>query len=173
MADLVDRSAFLYLEPKKGNEKEFAQCGTCRLFVPGPKGSGGEAGETLGRCVIHGSYVDIDEDDSCGFYVPWPTPGGVPIPKVVADHKAELEKGIQGSVTAVESGLVDREVQCHRCRFAEVGATRCGLYVELNKKMPDKVLLNPKIEPHACCNAQMPIEVERRSPARGIGRKRS
>ncbi len=150
----ITRDAFLYLEPKAGQEENFAQCGPCRMFVPQEKL--GDAFEE-DRCIIHGSFVEIDEDDSCGFMVPWPTPDGQPNEGVVADHAAELKKMITGSVTAVESGLVSRRVQCHRCEFpAEKEITRCGLYETLNKKFPDVWALDPNIHPHACCNAQEP-----------------
>lgn len=146
MIERITRDAFLYLAPKK-DKATFAQCGPCRMFVPEVEGREG------GRCVIHGSDVEIDEDDSCGFMVEWPTPDGKPNPEVVKDHAEELAKGIPGSVTPEESGLVDRRVQCHRCRYMEDGPT-CGLYAKLNQ-MSD-FDLDEKIERNACCNAQMP-----------------
>ncbi len=149
MADKVGRDAFLYLAPKK-DEEDFAQCEACRMFVPEVEGREG------GRCVIHGSDVEIDEDDSCGFMVEWPTPDGKPNPEVVEDHAEELAKGVPGSVTPEESGLVSRRVQCHRCRFMVEGP-RCGLYMELNR-VSNNFDLVVEIEEHACCNAQMPIK---------------
>ncbi len=149
----ITRDAFLYLPPRRGVEDDFAQCGPCRMFVRNellPKGWRGD------RCIIHGSRVEIDDDDSCGFMLPWPTPNGAPVEHVMRAHAAELAKNIPGSVTPTQSGLVSRRVQCHRCRFAESKATHCGLYEETNEKMPDKYDLNPSIEPHACCNAQQP-----------------
>ena len=151
MADKITRDAFLYLPPKAGIEEDFAQCGPCRMFVPEVEGRKG------GRCVIHGSEVEVDDDDSCGFMVPWPTPNGKANLEVVHDHAEELAKGIPGSVTPEQSGLVSRRVQCHRCRFAERAAGVCGLYEELNR-ISSKFDLDPKIEPHACCNAQIPIK---------------
>lgn len=91
MTDLVDRSAFIYLEPKHADKAWFAQCGTCRLFVPGKVAEDGK-----GRCVIHGSYVDVDENDSCGFYVPWATEDGKAVPEVVKGHAVELKKRLAG-----------------------------------------------------------------------------
>jgi hypothetical protein len=88
--------------------------------------------------------------------VSWPTPDGRPVPHAVAGHAAELRKGIEGSVTPEESGLVDRRVQCHRCEFAEKGAIYCGLFAKINKALPEEFDLNPKIHPHGCCNAQQP-----------------
>ncbi len=148
--DKITRDAFLYLPPKEGAEEDFAQCGACRMFVPDrllPDGEGG-------RCIIHGSKVEIDEDDSCGFMVPWPTPDGSPVEHVMEDHAAELEKDIPGSVTPEQSGLVSRRVQCHRCKFEKDNVTRCGLYEIINKALPELFNLDVDIEEHACCNAQ-------------------
>ena len=150
MPDKIGRDAFLYLPPKKGVEEDFAQCGPCRMFVPEVEGREG------GRCVIHGSEVEVDEDDSCGFMVPWPSPDGAPNPEIIEDHAEELAKGIPGSVSPEYSGLVSRRVQCHRCRFEENGATKCGLYAKLNKEFPDIFDLDEKITPNSCCNGQEP-----------------
>src|ERR1051325_2797382 len=149
----MTRDAFIFLTPKSDAEKEeFAQCGPCRMFVPehyldGIKGS---------RCVSDGSDVEVDDDDSCGFFVSWPTEDGSSVEHVVEDHAAELIKGIPGSVTPEDSGLVSRRVQCRRCTFEQGGARKCGLYEELNSKLPDTFDLNTKITPNSCCNAQEP-----------------
>ncbi len=154
MSEKIGRDAFLYLEPKSGQETDFAQCGPCRMFVP-QKALGDKFERD--RCIIHGSFVEIDEDDSCGFMVPWPTSDGEPVAAVVEDHAGELKKMITGSVTEVDSGLVSRRVQCHRCKFpTNDEISRCGLYEDLNKKFSDEFALDPNIKPHACCNAQMP-----------------
>ncbi len=156
----VTRAAFIYLEPKGRDDKGvFAQCWSCRMYVPEVSGRDG------GRCVIHGSEVDIDADDSCGFWVDWPTPDGEPNPEVVADHARELAKGIPGSVKPVESGLVDERVQCRHCEFAEAEAEHCGLYAKLNRRLGSEFDADPKIKPHACCNAwvkRAPAPSERR-----------
>jgi hypothetical protein len=150
---LITRDAFLYLEPaNKEEERDFAQCGPCRMFVP-EKYLEGMAKD---RCIIHGSKQTLDDDDSCGFWVAWPTEDGQPEENVVQAHADELLKIIPGSVTAEESGLVSRRVQCHRCRFAEQDATFCGLYAKLNRQFPEIFDLDEKITPHSCCNAQMP-----------------
>jgi hypothetical protein len=160
MTEKVTRDAFLYLPPKHGVAEDFAQCGPCRMFVPAKYLHDGMEG---GRCIIHGSRVVIDEDDSCGFMVPWPTPDGSANTKVYRDHAAELVKELPGSVTPEQSGLVSRKVQCHRCRFKRnKEATLCNLFYTLTKKMPDKFDLDENIEPHACCNAQTP-ETKRES----------
>jgi hypothetical protein len=151
--DKIGRDAFLYLEPKSHDDVEyFAQCGPCRFFVP-QKALGTKFDS--GRCILHGSHVPINEEDSCGFFADWPD--GKVARETVYRNAAELKRMIGGSVTGEESGLVARRVQCHRCRFAgNRQATRCGLYDELNKKLPTAFALDPNIKPHACCNAQMP-----------------
>lgn len=156
----VGRDAFLFMTPNSAKEKEeFAQCGPCRMFVPEEYLQGKLQGD---RCIIHGSRQDLDEDDSCGFFVPWPTPGGKPVEEVVRAHASELLKGVAGSVSAQESGLVSRRVQCHRCQFANSGASKCGLYADLNRTMPKVFDLDEEITPNSCCNAQEPVEVEGR-----------
>ncbi len=97
------RAAFLYLEPDGEGPETFAQCVSCRLFVPST-----DEGEP-GRCTIHGADVEIYPDDSCGFWLP------------------------DGLVTPEQSGLVAEPVQCRRCDYAEQGARRCGLYAKLNR----------------------------------------
>lgn len=147
MTEKVGRVAFLYLDPKPRDDKgTFAQCWSCRMFVPKVEGLEGS------RCIIHGSKVCVDADDSCGFYVDWPTAKGEPNPEVQEDHAEELKKGIPGSVTPDESGLVDKRVQCHRCIFARNEARVCGLYAALNRAS-DAVKFDEKITPNSCCNA--------------------
>jgi hypothetical protein len=155
-AEKIGRDAFIYLAPKtEGQAEDFAQCGPCRMFVPEAALKGSELKGD--RCIIHGSFVALDDDDSCGFMVPWPTPDGSPNPEVVADHARELIKMIPGSVSPEDSGLVDRRVQCHRCKFPEdKQVMRCGLYAALNRQFADIFDLKVEIEPHACCNAQTP-----------------
>lgn len=156
MTEKITRTAFIYLEPKSRDDKgTFAQCWSCRMFVPEVKGLEGS------RCVIHGSKVKVDADDSCSYWVDWPTDDGEPNPEVVSDHAGELAKGIKGSVTPEESGLVDDKVQCHRCSFAEEDTTVCGLYKKLNKKLPDLFKLDTSIKTNACCNAWMEKEEDK------------
>ena len=153
MPEKITRDAFLFFGARGPQGKnDFAQCGPCRMFVP----SSALPGTTSGRCIIHGTKVEIDEDDSCGFMCGWPTPDGKPNPQVVKDHAEELMKNIPGSVTPEISGLVSRRVQCHRCFHADPRVKRCILYAKLNKQMPDIWDLEEAIEPNTCCNAQTP-----------------
>lgn len=143
------RDAFLYLEPKKKKlRKEFAQCSTCRMFVPDEYTEG-----KIDLCIIHGSDVKVGEGYSCGMYAPWPK--GTPEEKVMQNHAKELSGGLPGSFTPEESGLVEREVRCENCEFHRPDEGECGLYALLNKKMPDYFDLDVKVEPHGCCNANI------------------
>jgi hypothetical protein len=154
----ITRDAFLFLTPAStGAREDFAQCGPsgagCRMFVPEEYLKGKLKGD---RCIIHGSKQAVSEYMSCGFMVPWPTPDGSPVEEVVKAHAEELLKSIPGSVTAKDSGLVDRRVQCHRCRFASSRASHCDLYDALNQTFPQVFDLDVKITPNSCCNAQEP-----------------
>lgn len=124
----VKRDAFLYLAPKAPKD-EFAQCGTCSLFV-----------ESANHCSILGSAVHVTASMSCGFYL-----HGTPKPKNAAIRKV---------VTAQEAGLVDRQVRCENCEYVE-GKT-CGLYRKLNTRLPAYFDLDARIDPQGCCNAQQP-----------------
>lgn len=144
----LKRDVFIYLEPKpRDGGADFAQCESCRLFVPEVRALKGA------RCVIHGSKQEVYGTSTCGLYVDWPTPGGRPDKDVVAGHAAELAAGVPGSVTPEESGLVHERVQCQRCRFAERDATVCGLYKRLSAAMPQTFNLDISIRPRGCCNA--------------------
>jgi hypothetical protein len=152
--DRIKRDAFIFLTPKSEKQKdEFAQCGPCRMFVPGKYLDG-----TGDKCILHGSKQEVGEYYSCGFFASWPTPEGSPVENVVKAHAKELLKTIPGSVTAKDSGLVDRKVQCQRCIFAKEGAMKCGLYVQLNEGFPETFDLDEAITPNSCCNAQEPIQ---------------
>lgn len=148
MTEKVTRAAFIYLEPKLRDDKEtFAQCWSCRMFVPEVEGLKG------GRCIIHGSKVEVSLGATCGFYVDWPTPKGECDPAVVKAHAEELAGGIAASVTPEESGLINEKVQCRRCVFGENNATICAFFRALNLRAPSVSDFDTKIKPNACCNA--------------------
>lgn len=123
----VDRSAFLYLDPK-APKTEFAQCGTCVMFDPKRE-----------RCSIHGSNVRVVAESSCGFYI---------------HGKPSLQKIGAPEVTPEESGLVTRPVRCENCRFFKKDHSICDLFHDLNQDHPDKFKLKEKVDPKGCCNAQ-------------------
>jgi hypothetical protein len=123
----ITRDAFLYLDPKPP-EDEFAQCGTCIMFIPDHD-----------RCMIHGAKIKVDEDDSCGLYVHGVPRNGPPT----------------AAVTPKESGLVGRQVRCENCEHFN-GKDLCLLFKNLNRVLPDKFDLDTKVSPKGCCNAQIP-----------------
>jgi Pyruvate/2-oxoacid:ferredoxin oxidoreductase delta subunit len=143
------RDAFLYFNHRPNSPKtEFAQCVTCRMFVP-DEYMGTDSDMDL--CVAHGSNVKVGEEYSCGLYSGWPK--GPPNPQVIRDHAAELKKGIPGSVTPKESGLVERKVRCENCAFFD--KNKCRLYMMLNKTLPNLFDLDENVEPYGCCNANI------------------
>lgn len=136
------RDIFLYMDPT-GAKKSFAQCGACRLFVPGQKGK-------KGACVIHGADLAVDEDDSCGLFVAWGTDG--PEEATRKAQTGELQGGNSKAVTPAESGFVRREVQCGRCKHFEEEKSSCEFFAFLNKTAPSDFKLDTKVNEHGCCN---------------------
>ncbi|PWT78348.1 MAG: hypothetical protein C5B60_01285, partial [Chloroflexi bacterium] len=123
------RDAFLYLDPRTP-DKRFAQCGTCRLFLPGRE-----------LCGIIGNHAVAS--DSCGFY---------------GHGKPTDDQPVTKSVTAKEAGFVRRQVRCENCKHFHDGHL-CGLFETLNKVMPDEWDLDPEVDKYGCCNAQSPRRV--------------
>lgn len=145
------RDAFLYFNHRPNSPKaEFAQCITCRMFVP-DEYMGTDNDKDL--CVAHGSKVKVGEEYSCGLYSGWPK--GPPNPQVIRDHAAELKKGIPGSVTPQESGLIDREVRCENCHFFRAAESKCHLYEMLNQALPELWDLDENVDRYGCCNANI------------------
>jgi len=98
MTPKLSKAAVLYLEPHSGEGHQFAQCGTCRMFLAAKK-----------RCTILGD-TEIGADDSCGLYVP---------------GSAEKSAAVSAAVTPKEAGLVrDTKVRCENCEFG--GESKCG-----------------------------------------------
>lgn len=146
-----NRDAFLYFNHRPNSPKtEFAQCVTCRMFVPSEYMG---TDDDMDLCIAHGSKVKVGEEYSCGLYSGWPK--GPPNPQVIRDHAAELSKGIPGSVTPAESGLVEREVRCQNCFFFKPDEKKCGLYMALNKALPELWDLDENVDPFGCCNANI------------------
>ncbi len=127
-AELIDRSAFLYLEPSD-MDPEFGQCGSCQMWT----------GTT---CTILGPRVDVDESDSCALFIP-----GMP--------SFEKEGREERVVEMREVGFASREVRCENCFYFE-GKGVCGLYQKLNKSLPAVFALNEQVTSLGCCNAQTP-----------------
>lgn len=110
-----------------GDTDDYAQCSSCWMFNPEKE-----------RCVILGPDFHVDADATCCFYMK-----GEPLD----------DMPLIARVTPEEAGYVDRQVRCENCRY---GGDKCGLYVMLNKKLPDVFDLEEEIEPRACCNANVP-----------------
>ena len=134
---LLDESAFIYMEPRAGSygkQEWFAQCATCVLWVWSTK-----------RCMIHGTGVRATADTTCALYINGkPRQSGTP----------------EQLVTPKESGAVKRLVQCHRCFYYKKVGRICMLFEYFNKVMKGLAKLRVKVHPHGCCNAQVP-EVRR------------
>src|ERR1044071_3959086 len=84
----LKRDTFLYMEPKEPKD-EFAQCSTCRMYLPGKQ-----------RCAILGPSLNVPPEASCGLYV-----HGEP------SDDQDAEK----IVTTEEAGFVKRQVRCENC----------------------------------------------------------
>jgi hypothetical protein len=123
----LTRDAFLYMEPKEP-VKKFAQCGTCRMFLPKKE-----------RCAILGPTLHVPAEASCGLYI-----HGEP------SDKQDAEK----IVTPKEAGFVKRQVRCQNCISFDDGT--CKLYAMLNEIKPDIFDLDTKVNEYSCCNGQTP-----------------
>jgi len=127
-----DRDIFIYLEPqKKQNPKDFAQCGSCFMFMPGKE-----------RCSIFPEDFKVIADASCSLYV-----HGQPTDdqawKTAVDPKA--------------AGYVKEQVRCENCKWLDPG-NKCGFFVYLNEKMNDTFNINEKVDPKGCCNAWQAVK---------------
>jgi hypothetical protein len=120
----IDRSAFLYLDPDP-NIKDFAQCGSCFMFMPGKQ-----------RCSIFGKNDKVIANASCGLYV---------------YGKPYDDQLIRDAVTPKEAGYVEHKVRCENCSWFNK-PNKCGLFESLNDKMSDVFKLDEKVEARACCN---------------------
>ena len=127
----IDRSAFIYLEPK-GDIDEFAQCSTCVAFLPEKQ-----------RCAWFGKDDKVIANASCSLYV---------------HGKPNDDQEIIGSVTPKEAGYVEGQVRCENC--THVKGDTCLLFQKLNQELPELFELNSKIEDKACCNAWQKYEEE-------------
>jgi len=120
----IDRSAFIYLEPK-GSGRDFAQCKTCFMFMPGKE-----------RCGIFGRDDRVIADASCGLYV---------------KGEPSDDQEIRGSVTPKAAGYVEGQVRCENCSWYVNG--ECELFAMLSQRMPDAFDLDPNVKAKGCCNA--------------------
>lgn len=122
-----DRDIFIYLEPTgKQKPKDFAQCGSCFMFMPGKE-----------RCSIFPEDFKVVADASCSLYV-----NGQPTDdqawKTAVDPKA--------------AGYVKESVRCENCKWLDPG-NKCGFFAYLNEKMSDTFKIKETVDPKGCCNA--------------------
>lgn len=133
----IDRSAFLYIEPKsKKHTKNFAQCSDCALWL-GPKKK---------LCAIHGPDVKVLGSMTCCFYV---------------EGDPDSEQRLVTSVTTKESGAEDRPVRCENCTYFDKSGV-CELFDKLNESKD--FALNTEVIAKGCCNANMPKASKKSSP---------
>lgn len=119
----ITRDAFLYVEDP-GN-KDFAQCGTCWLYAKQQK-----------RCCILGYDLEVENDDTCGYYFEGTKPPELAIRKIAEPGQVGFLKRTQ--------------VRCENCEF---GGEECRLYKFLNHYFPTVFDLDVKIDKRGCCNA--------------------
>jgi hypothetical protein len=120
----LDRSAFLYLPPKPPAD-QFADCSSCRHFIPDEK-----------KCSIFAAEDRVEPDGSCGLYL-----HGTP----------SNDQECLAIVTPEQAGYVQGPVRCGHCSWYD--DHQCGLYQTLMQKLPDVFELETSVDPHACCNA--------------------
>ena len=122
-----DRDIFIYLEPQKNqSKKDFAQCGSCFMFMPGKE-----------RCSIFPEDFKVVADASCSLYV-YGQPTDDQAWKTAVDPEA--------------AGYVKGQVRCENCKWLDPG-NKCGFFAYLNEKMSDTFNIDEQVEPKACCNA--------------------
>jgi len=128
----INRSAFLYMEPKNG-EEEHAQCCECWKWT-------GHDHET---CVVLGK-THIPGTASCNLYE-----YGRPNP-VFAGHEQQV-------YTPEEAGFVNRPVRCENCVAFMPGPDgergQCQLFLKLNQAVPEFFNLDTDVYHAGCCNA--------------------
>lgn len=122
-----DRDIFIYLEPQaKQDPKNFAQCGSCFMFMPGKE-----------RCSIFPEDFKVIANASCSLYV-YGKPNDDQAWKTAVDPKA--------------AGYVKEKVRCENCKWLDPG-NKCGFFAYLNEKMSDTFNIEEKVNPKGCCNA--------------------
>lgn len=120
-----NRDIFLYLE-SKNNKEQFAQCGTCFMFMPSKK-----------RCSIFNKNFEVVANASCSLYV---------------IGKPNDNQEIKNAVTPKSAGYVKGQVRCENCTWFDSGNI-CGFFKYLNDSMNDTFDINEKVSPQGCCNA--------------------
>lgn len=147
----LDRSAFLYMEPRPGIDGagSFAQCAACQHFVPEAMMRGAVRGD---RCSLFGSTFPITDDDSCGLFAP--NPDGRPCEHCEVHAAEEMISGMRASASPYQVGYVsDQKVRCMNCRQFDAENSECEFFGELNEKLPALFACDEKVKADGCCNA--------------------
>jgi hypothetical protein len=127
--DRILRSAFLYLPPT-GDAHEFAQCGSCGMYIPGAH-----------RCWLFGDSDVVVANASCGMYI---------------QGEPSNDQEPQSKVTPQDAGYNLGQVRCENCRW--LSGKSCALFEMLNRELPQVFDLDPEVEPLACCNAWQKLD---------------
>lgn len=117
----ITRAAFIYFERPL---KDFAMCSSCIFYT------------TKKKCMLLGPKVKVDDNTSCGMYVPGKPLNGPVLPRM----------------TPKEVGLVREQVRCENCTSFDKTNSKCKLYQALNKQT-QLFNLDENVKPHGCCNA--------------------
>lgn len=147
----LDRSVFVYLEPREGIDgtTSFCQCASCSNFIPESFMRGAVRGD---RCGLFGSNFPVDDDDSCNLYTPWAD--GRPCDDDVAEAADDMVSGCRGSVRPYDVGfLSDVNVRCGNCRQFDYVTKTCAFFAKLTAEQPGLFMLEPTVNIDGCCDA--------------------
>lgn len=124
----IDRSAFLYMEPK-GEVENFAQCASCWKFT----------GQT---CLEFSKDNKVVPGGTCGLYC-----NGTP--------REDLAGSESGGTTPEVADYVERPVRCENCVSFDSEKSVCMRFKDLSESKPEFYDLDFKVKAKACCNANV------------------
>jgi hypothetical protein len=75
---------------------------------------------------------------------------------------------IVGRYTPEEIGYVERPVRCENCIRLDEQRMKCGLFLKVNKELPEIFDCDPNVDKHDCCNGQ---EAKRKSAVKPSEKK--
>lgn len=123
LGDKISRAAFLYLPPT-GDKTQFAQCGSCGMFIPDAQ-----------RCKLFGPDDKVVANASCGLYI---------------QGEPHNDQEPEGKVTPEDAGYNLGQVRCDNCKWFT--GSECDLFKMLNRQLPDIFELDVKVDTYGCCN---------------------
>jgi hypothetical protein len=124
LGEKISRAAFLYLPPT-GNKHDFAQCGSCGMFIPDKQ-----------RCWLFGPDDKVVSNASCGMYI---------------QGEPSNDQEPQSKVTPQDAGYNLGQVRCENCKWFT--GSECDLFKLLNEQMPKVFDLDVNVHQYGCCNA--------------------